>query len=560
MHRWRSDWFKQLFILALILGGAAALRLWNIDRESLWADEALTVVISNWPVSEMLTRPTDETPLLYYSLHKLFISAQAGAAGTRGISAVAGILSILAMYFLGRLALGPKSGLLCAALLAVWFPHVDYSQEARAYSLLFLLTTVSAMSLLWWFWETRDAATAHRVRMSPARLALGLFAASTVASFYAHVLSVFWIAPALQILVSVTSRTRSRKRVLEMTFCAAVMAVLALPGIVRLFRKLKTPDAFHWLPQATPAEFAATVVEVMFPVALWPQSGTQTSFGLIKIAVASLLLGSLFIFALAAGFRLRSRLRRHLPAILVILTFLSLPMIIWLFGYAVRPVFMPRTVLFAVPGMILLIAGVVRLIPSGIFRATVSLASVGLFLAPTLASGAVREKEDWRAANHFLAGHVRPGDLIIACPIWKYPALRHATAEPVSAPVLASRGNTLLVVEERLGSDDAWAAKFFDNVTSETRLLFPDGKGRPRSIGHLQIPAGSSIWLVLSECDSDPVALLRSLSVGGAEKLSKAWKDTGPEARDDIEILRYRLSRKLRVEPYLTGGATRLTY
>src|SRR5262245_59370438 len=127
-------------LFAAILVVATLLRIVALDVRGLWTDEALTIVLSNWSIPDLLLRPTDPTPALYYILHKLLIPASASLEVVRSISVVAGVMSVALMFLVARLAFGMGGGLLAAALLAVWSAHVDYSQEVRAYSLLFFLT------------------------------------------------------------------------------------------------------------------------------------------------------------------------------------------------------------------------------------------------------------------------------------------------------------------------------------------------------------------------------------------------------------------------------------
>ena len=47
------------------------LRTVAIGREGLWTDEALTLVIAHLPVWDMITKPTDPTPFLYYALAQM---------------------------------------------------------------------------------------------------------------------------------------------------------------------------------------------------------------------------------------------------------------------------------------------------------------------------------------------------------------------------------------------------------------------------------------------------------------------------------------------------------
>ena len=112
----------------------------------------------------------------------------------RSISVVAGILSVGLIYVLGRLAFGKWGGLLAAALLAVWSMHVDYSQEARAYSLLFFFTLLTSVGLL----HYAEILRAQRVgavgtRSDSGALALAMFGVGNVLSFYTHVVSIYWI-------------------------------------------------------------------------------------------------------------------------------------------------------------------------------------------------------------------------------------------------------------------------------------------------------------------------------------------------------------------------------
>ncbi|MCK5130921.1 MAG: glycosyltransferase family 39 protein [Candidatus Sabulitectum sp.] len=62
-------------------------------------------------------------------------------------SAVAGILTIPVIYLLGRKLLNDSAGLLASAILAVAPIHIWFSQEARPYSILILLTAISVYLL-----------------------------------------------------------------------------------------------------------------------------------------------------------------------------------------------------------------------------------------------------------------------------------------------------------------------------------------------------------------------------------------------------------------------------
>lgn len=507
-------------ILAAIVAAAALLRTWAIGREALWADEALSFVLARWPVGEMLVQPIDPTPFLYYWLHQVFIGPDAGAGAARAISLACGLLAIPLIYAAGRLCFGPRAGLAAAALLAAWGPHIDYSQEARAYALLVLLTLASATSLLWWFAETQREEQRRAGRIPLRHVAIAAFALTTALSFYSHIISILWIALALQILVSLSQR-KAKRYTREMLAALAAMALLALPGLVRLVREIRAPDAFHWLPQASAGEFVATVADIYLPVGPdWLQAGT---------AAALLLL--LFLK--------RSRLRRvfaaNPAAPAVVFALLALPLLLWLAGFAIRPIFMPRTALYAAPGAILLIAGALELLDGRRRFAAATAAAVALVLAPPLLAGTVREKEDWNGAFAFLESNVRPGDLVIACPAWKYPALRHASANAVPAPVVVPFSGNVMLLERSLGGQAGWDRTFFEAVTVPLARPLNGGPERePYSRGEIEVAPSAAIWLVASECsDSDARSLVQWIG-GGEARWNRLW--SAPSAGDHAAI------------------------
>ncbi|MGA8745583.1 MAG: glycosyltransferase family 39 protein, partial [Solirubrobacterales bacterium] len=126
----------------------AALRFSTLSLQSYRYDEAVTVARVLQPnlFATLSTVPGSEsTPPLYYLLAWLW-SRPFGTteAGLRSLSALAGTASILTVY-LGALALGlrRRAGLIAAAMVAVSPVLIWFSQDARAYALAFLLTSLS---------------------------------------------------------------------------------------------------------------------------------------------------------------------------------------------------------------------------------------------------------------------------------------------------------------------------------------------------------------------------------------------------------------------------------
>ena len=133
---------------ALLLG--SALRLYGLDRQSAWADEITTLLITDpaltfaqfWHLAL-----SDVHPPLYYLLLRSW-SAFLGQSdfAARLPSAIFGILTVATAACTKSL---PESGRLALmALLAVSPGAIEYAQEARSYSLLLLFCTVVTTSCL----------------------------------------------------------------------------------------------------------------------------------------------------------------------------------------------------------------------------------------------------------------------------------------------------------------------------------------------------------------------------------------------------------------------------
>jgi mannosyltransferase len=163
---------------------AAVLRFAGIGHQSYWYDEAFTVTLVHHSPGRMLglLPRTELTPPLYYCIAWVWVRIFGfGEAGLRSLSAVAGVATVPAIYGVGAKLISKRAGLVAAAI-ACFNPFlIWYSQEARSYSLLVLMATLSLLA----FAHVREPRPAAR------RLVLWVIAASaTIATHYYGVLLV----------------------------------------------------------------------------------------------------------------------------------------------------------------------------------------------------------------------------------------------------------------------------------------------------------------------------------------------------------------------------------
>lgn len=140
-----------LLIVILLIG--AFLRFYHLDFQSLWLDEIHTLNEANpeytWTEFHELLMLADPHPPMYFAILKvLFGLFGYKIAILRVFSAILGVVGIYGIYLLGKEIKDKKLGLISAALLAVNYYHIYYSQEARMYVMLFLFTVLSFYRLI----------------------------------------------------------------------------------------------------------------------------------------------------------------------------------------------------------------------------------------------------------------------------------------------------------------------------------------------------------------------------------------------------------------------------
>jgi 4-amino-4-deoxy-L-arabinose transferase-like glycosyltransferase len=212
----------------VILG--AALRFSTLGLQSYRYDEAVTVgrVLHPSLFDTLSTVPRSEsTPPLYYLLAWLWSRLfGTGEVGLRSLSALAGTASIAVVY-LGAVALPlpRRAGLIAAAIVAVSPVLIWFSQDARAYALVFLLTALSFLFFA-------------RARRSGSRRDLAWWAGCSALAIATHYFAGFVVLPEAALLLGSSllehgaqrgERGGERRRVILAIAAIGTMALLLLP-------------------------------------------------------------------------------------------------------------------------------------------------------------------------------------------------------------------------------------------------------------------------------------------------------------------------------------------
>jgi len=129
-----------LLLLALLLAGFA-LRLFRLDVQSIWWDEAHTWIVTQWGLLRgswdlPVTVSFNHVPLYFVLMTGWVRLAGDSLFALRAFSALIGMLTPALAYLLARDLLGRRAGLAALAVLTFSPMQVLYAQEARPYVLL----------------------------------------------------------------------------------------------------------------------------------------------------------------------------------------------------------------------------------------------------------------------------------------------------------------------------------------------------------------------------------------------------------------------------------------
>ncbi|RLC65086.1 MAG: hypothetical protein DRI48_07105, partial [Chloroflexi bacterium] len=144
----RPSCYCLLLLAILIL--ASSLRFYRLDAQSFWNDEGNSARIAERPLDLILAGAEGDIhpPGYYLLLHYWRMAFGQSEFALRSLSVAAGLILVAFTYLLGRRLFNRTTALTGAFLSATAPLAIYYSQEARMYALLGLLSAISTYLLL----------------------------------------------------------------------------------------------------------------------------------------------------------------------------------------------------------------------------------------------------------------------------------------------------------------------------------------------------------------------------------------------------------------------------
>lgn len=410
---------------------AAGLRFYGLEIQSLWVDELASVWFSD-PDSlgriVQLTRSDVHPPGYYTVLHLAREVLGDEEWALRFPSAVAGVLSVLAMYLLGRRLYSKREGLMAALFTAVFFAPVYYSQEARSYSLLLLFSVVSAY--FWWGVMTRLRAG----KRLPLLEAAGYIAAAVICC-YLHYFGLFLVALQGTALLLLAPRAP----VIAALYLPVGVAYLPwVPAMLGQFRD-KPPEAPPFSDYVDflfgGSQSLQLVVWGILLLALFSARGSLKEAG-IKKTLSPLLPGGLLVAWLVGSFAVAKFISENYTPILTVRNLIiGLPAAYLLLSRAISRTFAGD------PARIAITAGVAALVLAHL------LVFAGYYTEP--------RKQQVRETVRFIVENGGPDTLVAHCGVGReadYYYRKQGTDRNALDHMPACEADDLQSIDERIGS------------------------------------------------------------------------------------------------------------
>lgn len=366
--------------LGLIIALAAALRFAHLGAKSIWSDEAFSISMAtlSWSAFWRMITTSEANMSLYYFVLRGWVHFGDSSWWVRSLSALFGVATVPVVYRLGREIFSRRAGLLAAFLVAINLFHIQYSQQARSYSLVVLLVAVSFLSFL------------ECLRQRP-RLAWTIcYVLSTALALYAHFFAA--LAIVTQVICTLTLPDRRRIAIPQLV---RIGVVLVLGSPVLWFVLFRNRGQLNWIQPVHPRDLYHFLLYLT-------GSGVKFGIALIGFIVASKVSIS----------RWRTRgWNMQTWFFFVVAVWFLLPICVTMLVSIWKPIYSPRFLIFCLPAALLLVgAGLAEITHSWITCVLIAMLTVGA-VNPIRMYYADPGPEDWKSVVEFLSRNTTPGDI-----------------------------------------------------------------------------------------------------------------------------------------------------
>lgn len=383
--RWLSPAFCAVAAITVL---AALLRFLHLGRESIWLDEAVSIWLArlNWQSFRWVVYTREANMALYYLFLHFWINLGESEVAVRSLSALAGVLTIPPFYSLCHRIFNTRVALIASFLLATNTFHIQYSREARAYSLVVLLTVLSSLTFIRaierrgyvdWVWYVAVGSSAC----------------------YSHFFAVLVLGAQWVSLLALDLREVPWKR---FGLSAASIGILCSPLVVSVLKD--KDDHLSWVPRPTLSGLYSLLVKF-----------AGGNYRILVLGLSAAILSAIFL-AIREWGNPKSRFDNW--HFIFLLTWLFLPVLLT-FGVSLwKPLFVDRFLIVSLPAFVMLAAVGLSRISSKWMMAGVLTIIVIWEIRSFRTYESQLMKQDWRGASALILSRETRADGLFFYPNW----------------------------------------------------------------------------------------------------------------------------------------------
>ena len=471
-----------LWYLAIVLAIGAAARLAFITKASVWHDEGYTMMITGFNPVEIIERTARDVhpPLYYLATHFWQILFGTSELATRSFSAACGLATIIVAYLLMRRLFSEGTARLAALFVALGPFAVRYSDEARMYGMAAMIAVIATYLLV------RIATSKH----ASYKLWL-LYALVIAAGLYTHYYTLFIIPAHIVYLAWVRGGVLPLLRDKKWWFGYMLAALLFVPWLPSALAQMTRVSAGFWIPPVNAETVPNTFMQFLAFIPSWAYSGW----------VAGILI-TLFAIGGIRTFIVNKRLR---AGIILLASWLVLPLAIVMLVSIARPVYYDRYFIYCAVAMYLLLAVIVSQCDLLMKRPRLQVVTLAILIATfTYGVFSVGAQATHRmgAIGKYVTAYYKPGDKIVSGELYTYFDFSYYnhTGQPtllLSKDRLNGYGETSLLYDRQ----DKLVVHSLDDITDAKRV-WVIGKTGEHGYFTTQIPNNWSFVMSLEAGDS----------------------------------------------------------
>jgi mannosyltransferase len=488
-----------LLICVLLL--SVWLGLYGLDARGLWQDEIFTAAIASTEngLSEVISIPLYNTalpaPPLFFLITHFFLYVGDNDFLLRFPAMAFGVLGVAATYTLGGRLFGRAEGLIAALLLTLAPFHLRYSQDARFYTLLVVLSLLSLHFVYRYFSTGKKGWLAGFVLCSILNVYNHLFAFLVLAAEVVFVAGL-WAGEAVARQRSAESRAErampglDRGAALAFLVSLIIIALAYMPMAPHLLRGVSGSKGLggigggagsspSFLLQALDSWGLGSgwrILILLVPVAVGMVVSVRDRRGQLWLACSWILVPFALLAAVPAGHGFRPR---------YVLFMLPMYLILAARGLTAANGFVHQRL--SVGGQRARIMGLAFLV------GVIALASI-----PAIRAHYGEDRVDWRAAAALVAARISPGEVIVSpgpFPQVVMPRYEESLAEAV----FLIGGSELFLSQDETSGGGVW--------------FVGPAREKMRAIDEELAQAGVDVERISFEVDDDSTARGRALKI-----------------------------------------------